>query len=114
MVFDFIRPDVATQIYEKMKTSIVERLRERQSISLEIAEAVDSQLRELCSQELSNGGRGIGNQLEARFINPLGRALFDQDIRAGATVRVVELQEIDGVPTLTLEVTSGSAVHAVG
>ena len=34
------------------------------------------QLRELCTKDLSNGGRGIGNQLESLFVNPLARAMF--------------------------------------
>lgn len=109
VVFDFIRPQVAIQIYEKMKASVIERLRERQGISLTLAESVDAQLQELCIRDLSNGGRGIGNQLEAWFVNPLGRALFDQDIPAAAAVRVVELQQVEGVPALRLESTGDSA-----
>ena len=41
-----------------------------------VADAVREQLRELCTRDLSNGGRGIGNQLESLFVNPLSRALF--------------------------------------
>ena len=38
--------------------------------------AVREELRELCTEDLSNGGRGIGNQLESLFVNPLARAMF--------------------------------------
>jgi hypothetical protein len=48
---------------------------------------------EWCIHDLSNGGRGIGNQLESRFINPLARALFAFDLEDRASVSVAELSE---------------------
>jgi len=65
------------------------------------AEAWDA-LRHLCTADLSNGGRGIRNQIEAHLINPLARALFDRDGDAPATVRRVETGT---VTTLVLEPT---------
>ncbi|WP_165948200.1 hypothetical protein, partial [Pseudomonas aeruginosa] len=49
--------------------------------------------------DLSNGGRGIRNQLEARLLNPLSRALFDQDAQPGERFLISAL-DADG---LTLE-----------
>jgi len=50
-----------------------------------------------CIDDLSNGGRGIGNQLESLFINPLARALFGLDLegrqRQGGKLRVAEFKE---------------------
>jgi energy-coupling factor transporter ATP-binding protein EcfA2 len=76
IVFDFIREDVATEIYEQMVASIVEDL-EAQELTVEISSDAMSQLRILCLRDLSNGGRGIRNQVEAYLLNPLARALFD-------------------------------------
>ena len=49
-------------------------------------------LRQLCLQDLSNGGRGIRNQLEAHLLNPLARALFDQDAQPGQSFEIRQLQ----------------------
>ncbi len=37
----------------------------------------------MCLADLSNGGRGVRNQLEAHLVNPLARALFEQDAMMG-------------------------------
>ncbi len=103
VVFDFIRPDVAREIYSKMVANILGLLAERQRIRVVIPEAVQQELIRLCTSDLSQGGRGIGNKLEAWLINPLARALFDSDTTAGATVRIRSVGEVGGVPTLELE-----------
>jgi hypothetical protein len=76
IVFDFIRPDVAAQIFESMVDSA---LGDTKSAGYEVRmdESVRSELRTLCVGDLANGGRGIRNKLEAHLINPLARALFD-------------------------------------
>ena len=48
------------------------------------------------------GGRGIGNRLEADFINPLSRALFQEDLNGRQRVTVTALSETDKVVTLEL------------
>ncbi len=78
IVFDFIRKDVATEIFEQMVSSILADIAAL-GISVELAEASKAALRQRCIGDLSNGGRGIRNQLEAHLLNPLARGLFDQD-----------------------------------
>ncbi|SKA28387.1 AAA family ATPase [Novilysobacter spongiicola] len=90
IVFDFIREDVAVQIFEQMVDATLDDLREQQ-LQVELAESARGSLRELCLSDLSNGGRGIRNQLEAYLINPLARALFDQDAQPGQRFEVPEL-----------------------
>lgn len=110
VVFDFIRADVAVQIYDKMVAGILTRVNESKHIDVSLAHDVNDSLKNHCIKDLSNGGRGIGNQLEAWLINPLARAIFDskdKDIGPGARVRVVALEESTGVPTLTIEVVEG-------
>jgi energy-coupling factor transporter ATP-binding protein EcfA2 len=102
VVFDFIRPAVAIEIYEGMLQNILDRLAERQKIRVTLAEAVQTSLRVCCTRDLSNGGRGIGNQLEAWLINPLARALFDKNVGEGSQTEITALEAINGVPTLTL------------
>lgn len=98
IVFDFIRTDVAEQIFTQMVDGTFADLRE-QRLVIELAEAPRQALHDLCLGDLSNGGRGIRNQLEARLLNPLSRALFDQDAQPGERFLISAL-DADG---LTLE-----------
>ena len=102
MVFDFIRSDVAVLIYDKMRDSVLENLKEKKKITVIMPDAVNDKLREKCTEDLGNGGRGIGNQLEAWFVNPLSRALFDFDATEGSTVTVQDVGEDDQGPTVSL------------
>ncbi|MBI4025096.1 MAG: ATP-dependent Clp protease ATP-binding subunit [Verrucomicrobia bacterium] len=102
VVFDFIRPDIAAEIHQKMLANILDRLREQQKIKVTLPEDVNAALKERCIRDLSNGGRGIGNQLEAWFINPLARALFDGNVGEGSAITVTAIEEADGVPVVRL------------
>lgn len=90
IVFDFIREDVGEQIFTQMVDSTFADLQDQQ-LTIELAPAARQVLHKLCLQDLSNGGRGIRNQLEARLLNPLSRALFDQDARPGERFHISEL-----------------------
>ncbi|WP_459206005.1 AAA family ATPase [Pseudomonas sp. MLB6B] len=87
IVFDFIREDVATQIFEQMVATTFADLH-AQGFSVELGEPARQALHALCLQDLGNGGRGIRNQLEAHLLNPLARALFDQDVQPGRALRI--------------------------
>ena len=82
IVFDFIRPEIAAQIFDHMVQNILSNVAETGHI-ITIAEDVKNQLRSICLADLAHGGRGIRNQLEAHLINPLARALFEQDDDGG-------------------------------
>ncbi|MDU9400781.1 AAA family ATPase [Pseudomonas sp. zfem003] len=99
IVFDFIRPDVAEQIFTQMVDGTLADLREQQQLTIELADSARQALHTLCLQDLSNGGRGIRNQLEAHLLNPLSRALFDQDAGPGEHFSITSL----GAAGLTLE-----------
>lgn len=90
IVFDFIREGVAVQIFEQMVNATFDDLR-GQNLFIELAPQAHQTLHNLCLQDLSNGGRGIRNQLEARLLNPLSRALFDQDAQPGEHFTITEL-----------------------
>ena len=94
IVFDFIREDVAAQIFEQMVDATLGDLREQQ-LEVSLAAPARDALRALCLADLSNGGRGIRNQLEAYLINPLARALFDQDAQPGQRFAIAELSPED-------------------
>jgi ATP-dependent Clp protease ATP-binding subunit ClpA len=109
VVFDFIRADVARQIFDKMVASILGRLADQQQVRIEIPPEVEAELRLQCTRDVSQGGRGIGNKLEAWLINPLARGLFDLQIAEGTSLRVRRLAQVEGIPTLELEVTGAPA-----
>ncbi|MES2069871.1 MAG: AAA family ATPase [Pseudomonadota bacterium] len=82
IVFDFIRQDIAEQIFEQMVRAILDDI-STQGITIEFEETSAFALKERCLSDLSNGGRGIRNQIEAHFINPTARGLFDQNAQPG-------------------------------
>ncbi len=93
IVFDFIRTDVAERIFDQMVESVFADLRE-QELDVDMAPSARGALHVLCLRDLSNGGRGIRNQLEARLLNPLSRALFDCDARPGERFHIAGLDAV--------------------
>lgn len=91
IVFDFIREDIAGQIFEQMVANTLADMK-AQELNVSLAPDAMSNLRTLCLADLSNGGRGIRNQVEAHLLNPLARALFDADAVAGSSFLVSGLQ----------------------
>ena len=82
IVFDFIRPAIAIRIFDHMVDVILSNVGET-GHRVTIAPEATTQLQSMCLADLSNGGRGIRNQLEAHLINPLARALFEEDAPSG-------------------------------
>jgi ATP-dependent Clp protease ATP-binding subunit ClpB len=103
VVFNFITPDIAALILAGMLKNVSRRLAEEHQIELVIPDALRAQLLDLCTRDLSNGGRGIGNTLESVFINPLARALFALDLEGRTKVTVAAIEEQDKVFTVTLQ-----------
>ena len=91
VVFDFIRRPVALEIIDLMLDNITERVEDSTGSTIEISAGARDQIRELATSDLTFGGRGIGNVLESRFVNPLARALFTLAPPQGTVVEVVEV-----------------------
>ena len=104
VVFGFITPAVGGQIMDGMLANVIARVQEEHHIHLELPPEIRQQLRDACTQDLSNGGRGIGNRLESAFINPLSRALFRMTLegRTGMTVTAIT-EDTNGIATVTLQ-----------
>jgi len=98
IVFDFIRPEVADQIFEVMVQAVLGNASDAGYV-LTVAPGAKAALKALCVEDLSNGGRGIRNKIEAHLINPLARALFDIE---GAGAFEITGLEAGAVTTLTL------------
>ncbi len=104
IVFGFITPEIGAQIFDGMLRNVVNRVRDEHKVDLDIAADVRDRLRELCTHDLGNGGRGIGNQLESLFVNPLARAMFRFPLAGRKTLAVTGLAADDNrIMTVTLE-----------
>jgi ATP-dependent Clp protease ATP-binding subunit ClpA len=91
IVFDFIRDDIAAQIFDQMIGSLLGEVRAL-GFDVKLAPGAQAVIKGLCLADLSNGGRGIRNQVEAHLINPLSRALFDVGARPGGRYEVSAVQ----------------------
>ena len=102
IVFDFIRSDIAEEILDAMLARILADVRAEQGVEIVLAPAARAALAEICLADLSNGGRGVRNQLEAHFVNPLARAAFALDMRAGKRLTVESVEQAGGVTSLAI------------
>lgn len=101
IVFDFIRADTAEQIFVGMIDNVLADLKASQEIEVAVSSAAMHSLREICLKDLANGGRGIRNKIEMHLVNPLSRALFDEDVASGAAL-CIESFEYGAVTKLIL------------
>jgi len=103
VVFDFVRPGVAVEIFDSMIANIMKDLAETQGIRIQLSEDARTALKTLCLADLTNGGRGIRNKVEAHFVNPLARALFDSQAAEGQMFRV---ESVEGGTSTSLRLVS--------
>ena len=96
LVFDFIRPVVAAEIFDLMVSDVLREAVPVPGASVRMPSPARDELRELCLADLSNGGRGIRNKVEVRLINPLARALFDIGPRPGEQLTITGLSKEAG------------------
>jgi hypothetical protein len=92
IVFDFIRPDVADQIFTMMVEGILVRVEKATGRLVQLNEKVRQRLQEICLADLSDGGRGIRNQLEAHLVNPLARLLFDHPGEGLLAIKAISIE----------------------
>ena len=88
VIFDFIRQEAGKAILRGQVDKLIRRLKEQKNLTLVVPDESYAQLSDAALADLSNGGRGIGNQVEALLINPLARTLFDSGVTEHATVTV--------------------------
>ena len=103
LVFDFIRPDVAEEIFDNMLADILEDPGGGDAKAILINDRPKDLLRSLCLTDLSNGGRGIRNKLEVHLVNPLARALFDTQTSQSGTVTIGDIYiDVSGTTSVRL------------
>lgn len=101
VVFDFIDAATARRILDQQLCNVADRLSREHGINLDFEPVARRRLDAWCTtpETLTNGGRGIGNEVESKLINPLARYLFDQNVRRGK-VWIKDISSTDGVVTL--------------
>ena len=88
VVFDYIRQEAGEAILKAQVKKIVTRMAEQKDIRVTIPDEAYEQLKAAALADLSNGGRGVSNQVEALLINPLSRWLFDHEVLEHAAVTI--------------------------
>lgn len=88
VVFDYIRREAGEAILRGQVDKIIRRMEEQHAIRLTIDDSAYAALQDAALADLSNGGRGVGNQVESLLINPLSRWLFDNEVLQNAAVRI--------------------------
>lgn len=88
VVFDFIRQEAGQAILRAQVDKIIRRMEEQKGIRITVTDEAYAQLQSAALSDLSNGGRGVGNQVEALLINPLSRWLFDHEVLSSAQVTI--------------------------
>jgi CTP synthase len=78
----------STEMDTATKNNVIDLMEEQKGIRIQIADFAYDSLKEAALFDLSNGGRGVGNQVEALLINPLSRWLFDNAVIANADVTI--------------------------
>lgn len=102
VVFDYIRRESVPLILHKQVDNILNGLKENRDMKVEIKEgsAAWNALVHWSEENLSFGGRGIGNVVEKYLLNPLARAISDEQWMAGSYHEIQSIEEIEGMISL--------------
>ena len=100
VVFDYIRKEAGEAILQAQVSKIARRLEEQKQIRLTVTDEAYEELRTAALADLSNGGRGIGNQVESLLVNPLSRWLFDNEVLSDASVTIDHFDVSENPPAL--------------
>ena len=107
VVFDYIREEAAKLILRSQVNKMISRLREQKNLIIQIGEEAYDSLEKAATADLSNGGRGIGNQVESLLINPLSRWLFDHEVTGNAEVAIETFETEANPPVVRCRMAGG-------
>jgi len=101
VAFDFLKPVGMEAIFDAIMARVVNTVELEHRIKVILSDTARTHLKQLCTQDYFDGGRGIGNRIETHFIDPLARELF---LTGSVTnIRITDIQVIDGKTTLVAE-----------
>ncbi|MEO0820888.1 MAG: AAA family ATPase [Pseudomonadota bacterium] len=99
--FEFINSRSSEVIFNAVVGRVLNAVLEEHGIEVVLTDKARAALLALCTFDLNDGGRGIGNRIESNLINPLSRQLFKRE--NAETITITGISTRDGPPTLTLE-----------
>jgi len=114
IVYDFIRPEAAKAIVRGQVNKINTRIAKQNKIEVQTSETALEYYDKLsdCDEVLEMGGRGIGNMMEEKYINPLAEFIFEASCQEGDIIKVdtadgavkfTKVETVDGAVILTKE-----------
>ena len=106
LVFDFIREDAMQGILQKQVQGIQRRLAQDHRIQVQFDQPALEKLTGFAKDQLrlGQGGRGIGNVVEEKLINPLARFIFDSRVQAGESLLIRDIEtDAYGLPAVRAE-----------
>ena len=86
IVFDYIRKNTVAEILDFKLNAIISNIEHEKGIKLEIKPPFREYLLYKTQEDLSNGGRGIGNMVDTFLINPLAEVLIKENWNAGYSI----------------------------
>lgn len=90
VVFDYISESISKQIAQDKINKINQNIKKKLDIAVTVDNSFMEHLFKLCwePKARADGGRGIGNVIEERYLNPLAVFIFDEKIREGDSIQV--------------------------
>lgn len=90
IVFDFIREEASQSIVKNQMSKINQRVLKQNKLNIIAGEDVAQYFCDLAiaPEVREMGGRGIGNLMEDKYINPLSEFIFEADCKEGDTVNL--------------------------
>lgn len=90
IVYDFIRSEASNAIVRGQISKINSRIMKQHKLNIYVPEEVFEFYFVLANRDefLEMGGRGIGNLMEDKYINPLAEFIFEADCKEGETINV--------------------------
>ncbi|MEM6972980.1 MAG: AAA family ATPase [Pseudomonadota bacterium] len=106
--FEFINPRSSVVIFKGVLSKVFRAIKEEHDVDVRLTKHAENRLLEICTFELNDGGRGIGNRIESNFINPIATLLFENEglpevvigeiDTSGKETRLVMESEMDEAP----------------
>lgn len=78
VVFDFLRYDSLVRVFDAAMARVISVVEEEHGIRITLDSSVRRALCDLCTHDVFDGGRGVGNRIETHFVNPLARTILEE------------------------------------
>ncbi len=90
VAFDFLNPAGMKAIFLSLLDRVLQRVEYEHGVRITLKVEARRALRELCTRDSFDGGRGIANRIETHFINPLARQFFLTGHEAELCIEAIE------------------------